>query len=53
VSFDADFLAQKLKNKVAPAEITMTLKIRHTAMGDITLNPSNLLSISEFKTMYI
>jgi len=31
----------------------MTLKVRHTAMGDITLNPSNLLSIIEFKTLYI
>lgn len=31
----------------------MELKARHAAKGDVQLNPSNLLSIVEFKQMYI
>lgn len=53
ISYDADFQAQKLKSKKAPAETIMSLKARNASKGDVALNPSNLLPISEFKQMYI
>lgn len=31
----------------------MTLKARHAAKGDVMMNPSNLISIKEFKNLYI
>jgi hypothetical protein len=31
----------------------MTLKARHAAKGDVVLKPSNLISIVDFKEMYI
>lgn len=49
ISYDADFQAQKLKNKKAPEECQMSLKARHAVKGDIQMNPSNLLPITEFK----
>lgn len=52
-SFDADFLAQKLKGKKAPAECTMTLKARHAAKGDVMIESSNLITIPEFKKAYV
>ena len=53
ITYDADFIAQKLKSKTAPKEMTMSLKIRNGQMGDINVQPSNNLSISEFKQSYI
>jgi len=52
-SYEADFQAQKLKSKVAPDEVTLSLKVRHAARGDVAMTPSNLLQISEFKQEYI
>jgi len=52
-SFDADFLAQKLKSKVAPDEIIMKLQARNAGKGDVQMEPSNLLKITEFKQNYI
>jgi len=37
ISYDADFLAEKLKNKEAPAEVQMSLKARHAVKGDVVL----------------
>lgn len=34
INYDADFQTQKLKSKAAPAEMEMTLKIRHATVGD-------------------
>lgn len=41
ISYDADYQAQKLKNKKAPAEAEMTLKIRNAAFPDKVLQISN------------
>lgn len=53
ISYDADYQTQKLKSKAEPDECQMTLKARNAAKGDVTLNPSNLMPISEFKELYI
>ena len=53
ITYDADFIAQKLKSKTAPAELTMSLKIRNAQMGDVEVQPSNGMQISDFKQMYI
>jgi hypothetical protein len=53
ISYDADFQAQKLKNKKAPDEQSMTLKCRHAVKGDVTMDLTNLLPVTEFKEMYI
>mmetsp|Transcript_22383 Transcript_22383/g.34643 ORF Transcript_22383/g.34643 Transcript_22383/m.34643 type:complete len:81 (-) Transcript_22383:20-262(-) len=31
----------------------MTLKLRHAAKGDVTMEISNLISIKDFKAMYV
>ncbi len=53
ISYDADFQALKLKNKKAPGESFLTLKARHAVKGDVSMNPSNLMPIPEFKQSYI
>ena len=53
MNYDADFLAAKLKNKSAPPEAQMKLKVRHAAIGDVWVEMSNLLPINEFKQLYI
>ena len=53
INYDKDYQSQKLKSKKQPDEATMTLKCRHAAKGDIILEISNLLPISEFKQQYI
>ena len=53
ISYDADYQAQKLKNKEQPDEVVMTLRLRNPKLGDVTMEPSNLLSIESFKNQYI
>jgi len=53
IGFDADFQTQKLKSKVEPDQKQMTLKIRHAARGDVILEISNKMSISDFKKEYV
>jgi hypothetical protein len=53
IGFDADFQTQKLKSKKEPDQEKMTLKIRHAAKGDVIMEISNLMPISEFKKEYV
>lgn len=49
ISYDADYQAQKLKNKSAPELKAMTLKLRNTQIGDQEMELNNLLSIMDLK----
>ncbi len=49
ISYDSDYQAQKLKEKVAPDSCDMTLKVRNAQRGDVTLECTNLCSIINFK----
>ena len=53
ISYDADFQAQKLKSKAVPDEVTLSLKMRNPQKGDIETEVSNLISIKEFKQLYL
>ena len=53
INYDKDYQSQKLKSKKQPDEAMMTLKCRHAAKGDIIMEISNLLPISQFKQQYI
>lgn len=53
IGYDADFQAQKMKNKKAPPEVKMILKVRNAAKGDKQLELSNLMGIKEFKELYL
>lgn len=53
ISYDSDYQAQKLKEKVAPESCNMTLKVRNAQKGDQTLQLTNLMSITDFKQAYI
>lgn len=51
MNFNADYQAQKLKNKEAPTEVFLeALKVRSVAIGDANMRVSNLLTIAELKT---
>lgn len=42
-----------MKNKKAPPEVKMQLKVRNAAKGDKQLELSNLMGIKEFKELYL
>mmetsp|Transcript_4569 Transcript_4569/g.6924 ORF Transcript_4569/g.6924 Transcript_4569/m.6924 type:complete len:120 (+) Transcript_4569:479-838(+) len=53
ISYDADYQAQKLKNKKQPDEVQMKLKLRNAAKGDVVMEMSNLITIEQFKQDYV
>ena len=53
IGYDADYQAQKLKNKKEPDQQAMTLKLRNTQMGDVEMELSNLMSIIDLKKKYL
>ena len=53
IGYDADYQAQKLKSKKAPDEQQLKLKFRNTSMGDVEMDLSNLVGISDLKKMYV
>ena len=53
IGYDADYVATKLKNKERPDSKTLQLKVRNAGRGDLELVAENVLSILEFKQLYI
>ena len=53
IGYDADYLADKLKNKAKPKSEMIKLKVRNTAKGDFEFEVENTTQILEFKKQYI
>lgn len=49
ISYDKDFQAQKLKDKVAPDEKQLSLNCRNAAKGDHPMEASNMMAVEDFK----